>query len=427
MDQIYTPEGPSITQDHEAPLTTSVLPTTGLPDIPLELWQEVVSYLRLDTGTLTNLSIVSKFWNHVSLPVLYGSIDVRDPTMQRQFLLMQLLMEDKPSYAALVRSLSIGICPSDHHHGHFIYDVPQLLSSLPNLRYLALLRTKSTPYASYSEEGNGETLLKRWLDGRLTYTPRLPTYSCWRSLRIEIPIGETIRKLVNIQEALETLEIWHAGRSCPPEDIFKPSLRKLALSGDEILLSIPREWEPTHLVLTCPESTSLWPTRFGKIQKDFLVLPMTTNLRSFELSSTLYEELRRHITGSNIQFPLLTHFGVFTDERVDEFYLQERLFLRMWLGPKHDPLKTVIEVFSRFPSLESLSVQPEGVADWTDKLVDNLDLLFKLRTEPCCPRLSLFMWRRYKEKMAGAVSLKEDLINPLKMTEQDILDYWRYI
>jgi hypothetical protein len=443
MDEIYTPEVPSAPQNHTKPLIASLFPTTNLPAIPLELWQEVVSYLRFESRTLTNLSLVSKIWNSIALPILYGSIDVRDRSMQGQLLLMHLLLEDRSSYAALVRSLAIGICPSYHQQGHFVYDLPQLLGSLPNLRHLALVKTKGTFGAAYSEEGNGETLLKRWWEGKLTYRPRVPTYSQWTSLRVEVPIGATISELVRTQGSLETLEIWHTCRSCKPEDIFKPSLKKLALSGDEILLSIPRDWAPTHLVLTCPESTSLWPTRFGKAQKEFLVMPSTTNLCSFEISSTLYEELRRHITGSNIQFPLLTHFGVFTDERVDEFFLQERLFLRMWQGPKHDLLKPVIEVFSHFSSLESLSVQPEGVGDWTDELVNNLDLLFRLRTEHCCTKLSLFMWRTYKEKKAGAVSLKGDLINPLKLTEQglfatfqlywkidqclDILDYWKHV
>jgi hypothetical protein len=326
--------------------------------------------------------------------------------MKAQLLFLQTL-EDNPHLKSLIRTLKVGICPPTHERGDFIYDFAEVLGTLVGLECLELLRTIDTPQNLYSVEGNGNTIMRRYWRGEVGKIPS-EEYPQLLSFRVDIPVGYTIYSIFQAQRRLQRLELRCPSHFYRHEDIFiSPDLHKLALSGENILTTLPKAFHPTHLLLDCPASTPLWPSRFRRSQTRYLAMPSTDLLCSLEISSTLVQELHLCIASSNLTFPSLIHFGIFTSERVDDQFLQERRFLLMWSGGRQDPAKRMLELFCHFPHLESLLVMPEGVdGDWTDSILTDPKLLQQLMD--CCPGLRLLLWRAHAGQKAGARELKDN-------------------
>ncbi|KAG8808367.1 hypothetical protein FRC17_003987, partial [Serendipita sp. 399] len=192
-------------------------------------------------------------------------------------------------------------------------------------------------------------------------------------------MGDYLRPLFQHQANLKHLELWFPFHSYVSKDIFQPQLKVLAISGESILNTIPPDFTPTHLALDCPSSNPLWPSRYRQGQQHFLSMPNTSYLRSLEISSSLVDEIKLCITTKDIEFPSLIHFGIFTNERADERFFKERLFLMMWVGSGYQAPVAMMTLLKHFPRLESLSVQPEGMGDWTDQILDSPQFVDLLR------------------------------------------------
>lgn len=384
---------------------------SGIQDLPVELWHEILSHLRFDASTLSKVCRLARSWHNLAITHLYRHVDLRDPQMKPQLLFIQAI-KTTVYFRSLVQNLSMGICPPTHENGDFIYDLAETLGTLPNLECLELLPTMNTPLHLYTVEGNGNSIMRRYWRGEVATPPMGdPTYPQLRSFRVDIPMGYTVYSIFEAQHNLHNLELRYPSHFYRAEDIFRsPHLTKLALSGESILNTLPTTFKPTNLLLDCPASIPLWPSR---LRKTYLSMPSTHLLHSLEISSTLVEELQICITKSHganetkssLTFPSLRHFGIFTSEWVDSRFLEERKFLVMWW---ENPAKRMLNLFVHFPQLESLSVMPENVGngDWTDSILTDPNLLERLMD--CCPRLDLLLWRTHAGRKAGGRWLREE-------------------
>lgn len=366
-------------------------------DLPVDLWHEVLSHLQFDSSTIYKVCQLARSWHQVAIPHLYRHVELRDPSMMPQVLFLHTL-EANPHFRPFVQTLKVGICPPKHEHGDFIYDLAETLGTLPNLACLELLLTNGTSHELYSVEGNGNTIMRRYWRGEVETLPLGdPTYPQLSSFRVDIPIGYTVHSILQSQTSLRTLELRYPSHSYQHEDIFRsPNLVKLALSGESNLTKLTTSFHPTHLLLDYPASTPLWPLR---LRKPYLSLPSTDLLRSLEISTTLMEELQLRITQpEKVTFPSLRHLGIFTSERVDPRYYEEKKFLAMWWK---NPAKRMVDLLVHFPHLESLTVTPEdiGSGDWADLILTDSDLFAQLMK--CCPGLKLLLWRAHLGQTAG--------------------------
>ncbi|KAG8853954.1 hypothetical protein FRB91_004188 [Serendipita sp. 411] len=395
-----------------------------LNDLPTELWQEIISQLEADQASLYALTHVNRVCYAISIQFLYRSIDIRDPTMCRQLLLLGTL-NSQTQFMQFVRKLTIGICPPDHENGDFIYDLIHLCGMLTNLKHLAIVRTIGTRSTLYWDEGNRITPFRRYWRGEITDLPANPTYPTLESFRVDIPMGDYLRPLFQHQTDLKSLELWFPFHSYVSKEIFQPQLEKLAISGESILTTIPSDFKPTHLAIDCPSSNPLWPSRYRQGQQHFLSMPDTSNLRSLEISSSLVDEIKLCITTTDVTFPSLVHFGIFTNERADERFFKERLFLMMWVGSGYQAPVAMMNLLKHFPQLESLSVQPEGMGDWTDQILDSQKFIDLLRHG--CPNFKRLLWRSHKGVSAGIRYFENGLIKDASMSDIDVADYWKSV
>lgn len=368
-----------------------------LADLPIELTQEVVQHLTHDSKTLYALSLVNRQVGSLCTPVLYSAIKLRDSTMTRQHQLFTTLAESRDRLQ-LIRSLSVIIGPPHYSHGYLMYALLELLPSMSQLRDLAVLRTPSMDmdlYPTIKYLGKSSQIAAFLEENCGVVSPTLT------SLQLEIPLPTGLFQPLDFQKGrirLRSLELMYPYAVQSARDLVSPSLERLAINGDVVLLNnlfkvayIDKEdatvttFSPTHLYLDNHSTLPLWRSRMRLAGESMsgntsLQLPDTSRLRSLEISSSLVDELanldKRPTTAldttpsSHSRFSSVTHLGIFSPPLAEPNYAIERRFLRMWSEETQTSSSNMVRILSNFPNLRSLSLQREDVGDWPDRVVD---------------------------------------------------------